>query len=206
LKCKPDDVLGWIVKAYQDRNSLTGKSGPIGLIVARLYAGEAPAAFLVEHAGEILPESYLEKIGMLKAKCSYCTDVFETRQAKTEHEEKEHPVLEMEDEEEVMEAVIVQDASAFEAINGSLNAVQAWQSVLAQMSMEMPRVTFDTRLRYTKAVRFDGNTLTISVRDEFSAEWLESRLTSTVERLLIGILNQEVKVVFTVGQMQMEEV
>jgi chromosomal replication initiator protein len=79
-----------------------------------------------------------------------------------------------------------------------MNAEQAWQSVLGQLQMEMPRASFDTWVRDTKPVSYDEGTLTIGVRNAYARDWLESRLASTVNRLLVGILNSTVDVSFIV--------
>jgi hypothetical protein len=79
-----------------------------------------------------------------------------------------------------------------------MDASQAWQSVLGQLQMEMPRASFDTWVRDTEAVSLEDGTLTISTRNDYARDWLESRLRSTVSRMLVGILNQSVKVEFVV--------
>jgi hypothetical protein len=71
--------------------------------------------------------------------------------------------------------------------------------------MEMPRASFDTWVRDTQVISFEENILTISVRNNYARDWLESRLTSTVSRLLIGIMNQSVQVRFVVGEDEPEE-
>ena len=83
-----------------------------------------------------------------------------------------------------------------------MNADQAWQSVLGQLQMEMPRASFDTWVRDTKPVSYQDDTLTISVRNAYARDWLENRLASTINRLLVGIMNSTVAVKFIVnGQM-----
>jgi chromosomal replication initiator protein len=82
-----------------------------------------------------------------------------------------------------------------------MNADQAWQSVLAQLQMEMPRASFDTWVRDTHAVGYENGALTIAVRNAYARDWLDSRLASTVNRLLIGILNSNVAVSFVVSQL-----
>jgi len=79
-----------------------------------------------------------------------------------------------------------------------MNAEQAWQSVLGQLQMEMPRASFDTWVRDTKPVSYNEGTLTIGVHNAYARDWLESRLASTVNRLLVGILNSTVDVHFVV--------
>ncbi|MBT4459959.1 MAG: hypothetical protein HOC56_16985 [Anaerolineae bacterium] len=82
---------------------------------------------------------------------------------------------------------------------------QAWQTVLGQLQMEMPRAAFDTWVRDTQALTFEDGVLTIGVRNAYARDWLESRLTSTVSRLLIGIMNQTVDVSFLVSQSDVHE-
>jgi len=65
-----------------------------------------------------------------------------------------------------------------------MDASQAWQSVLGQLRMEMPRASFDTWVRDTEAVSLEDGKLTISARNDYARDWLESRLQSTVSRLL----------------------
>ena len=79
-----------------------------------------------------------------------------------------------------------------------MNAEQAWQSVLGQLQMEMPRASFDTWVRDTRPVSYEKGVLTVGVRNAYARDWLESRLAATVSRLLIGILNSNVTVNFVV--------
>ena len=81
-----------------------------------------------------------------------------------------------------------------------MNAEQAWQSVLAQLQMEMPRASYDTWVRDTRPIAYDNGIITIGVRNAYARDWLEGRLASTVSRLLIGILNSNVSVDFVVSQ------
>ncbi|NTW12533.1 MAG: chromosomal replication initiator protein DnaA, partial [Anaerolineales bacterium] len=85
-----------------------------------------------------------------------------------------------------------------------MNADQAWQSVLGQLQMEMPRASFDTWVRDTKPVSYNEGTLTIGVRNAYARDWLESRLASTVNRLLVGIFNSTVDVHFVVHGNEIE--
>ena len=86
-----------------------------------------------------------------------------------------------------------------------MNADQAWQSVLGQLQMEMPRASFDTWVRDTKPVSYEEGTLTVGVRNAYARDWLESRLGSTVSRLLVGIMNSTVDVSFVVNGNDIEQ-
>jgi chromosomal replication initiator protein len=81
-----------------------------------------------------------------------------------------------------------------------MNAEQAWQSVLGQLQMEMPKASFDTWVRDSQPLAYADGTLTVGVRNAYARDWLESRLSSKVSRLLIGIMNSSVNVDFVVSQ------
>ena len=83
-----------------------------------------------------------------------------------------------------------------------MNIEKAWQTVLGQLQMEMPRASFDTWVRGTETLSYEDGCLTIGVRNTYARDWLESRLASTVSRLLIGIMNRTVTVDFVVKQLQ----
>src|SRR6187431_983015 len=87
-----------------------------------------------------------------------------------------------------------------------MNAEQAWQSVLGQLQMEMPRASFDTWVRDTRPISYQDGTLTIGVRNAYARDWLESRLASTVSRLLVGIVNASVNVDFVVNGNETEPI
>ncbi|MCJ7435477.1 MAG: chromosomal replication initiator protein DnaA [Anaerolineales bacterium] len=65
--------------------------------------------------------------------------------------------------------------------------------------MEMPRASFDTWVRDTNPMLYADGLLTVGVRNAYARDWLESRLASTVSRLLIGIMNSNVSVSFVVS-------
>ncbi len=80
-----------------------------------------------------------------------------------------------------------------------MDAEQAWQSALGQLQMEMPKASFDTWVRDTQIYSYDDGVFTIGVRNAYARDWLECRLSSTVTRLLMGIMNRSVNVSFIVN-------
>src|SRR5450759_2605027 len=79
-----------------------------------------------------------------------------------------------------------------------MNAEQAGQSVIGQLQMEMPRASFDTWVRDTRVAGYDAGVMTVGVRNAYARDWLESRLLSTVARLLAGIMDRAVDVRFVI--------
>jgi DnaA-like protein len=82
---------------------------------------------------------------------------------------------------------------------------QVWSSVLTQLQMDMPRASYETWVLGTEAISLEDEALIISTKNIYARDWLEARLTSTVQRLLIGILNRSVSVQFVVGDTPQEE-
>jgi chromosomal replication initiator protein len=81
-----------------------------------------------------------------------------------------------------------------------MKANQAWTAVVGQLQMEMPKATFDTWVRDAQFLAFEDGSFVIGVQNAYARDWLESRLTSTVQRLLAGVMNRSVEVRFTVWQ------
>jgi chromosomal replication initiator protein len=79
-----------------------------------------------------------------------------------------------------------------------MDAVQAWQSVLSQLQMEMPKASFDTWVRDARMVAYEDGLFTVAVRNAYARDWLDTRMTSTVSHVLEGMMNREVDVCFVV--------
>jgi chromosomal replication initiator protein len=86
-----------------------------------------------------------------------------------------------------------------------MDTIRAWQTVLGQLEMEMPRASYDTWVRDTQPMSYENGLFTIGVRNAYARDWLESRLASTVSRLLIGVMNRKVDVDFVVSQAERGE-
>ncbi len=76
-----------------------------------------------------------------------------------------------------------------------MNAEQAWLATMGQLKMDMSKAAFDTWVKNCELVTYENGRFTISVNNPYARDWLESRLSSTVTRVLTGIMNhpQEVK-------------
>ena len=81
-----------------------------------------------------------------------------------------------------------------------MNIEQTWKSVLEQLQIDMPRASFETWVRDTIALSYEGDVITVATRNAYARDWLESRLVDTVNRMLVGILNNaNVRVSFVVA-------
>lgn len=81
-----------------------------------------------------------------------------------------------------------------------MNIDQAWNAVLSQLQTDMPKASFETWLSDVRPVSFENGALTVGVPNAYARDWLESRLSSTISRLLVGILSSNVGVNFIVSQ------
>jgi chromosomal replication initiation ATPase DnaA len=82
----------------------------------------------------------------------------------------------------------------------TLQPERVWQMVLDQLRVEMSVASFSTWVKDTEFVSFESGLFTIGTANAYGCEWLTSRLTSTVSRLLAGILSQHVSVQFVVQE------
>ena len=73
---------------------------------------------------------------------------------------------------------------------------------MGQLQMEMPKPAFDTWVCNADLISYEDGAFIIGVPNAYARDWLESRLTSTVKRLLSGIMNRTVGVRFVVWQNQ----
>jgi chromosomal replication initiator protein len=79
-----------------------------------------------------------------------------------------------------------------------MNPQQAWQATLGQLQMEMSKAAFDTWVRSAELVSHESETFTIGVSNAYARDWLDNRLSSTISRLLTGLMGQSQNVHFTV--------
>ena len=85
-----------------------------------------------------------------------------------------------------------------------MNAFQAWQATLGQLQMEMSKASFDTWVRNAELVKHNQDIFTIGVQNAYARDWLESRLSSTIQRLLTGYMDNPQVVQFIVWHQELE--
>ena len=85
-----------------------------------------------------------------------------------------------------------------------MDARQAWQATQGQLQMDMPKASFDTWVKEANLLSHQENMFTIGVPNSYVRDWLETRLVTTVSRLLSGMMGSSQKVEFVVKQWQEE--
>jgi len=195
---KPEHALAWVAKAYDDRANLGNP--PAGLLCARLRQStrpEPPRRYF-KNTAQYLPDEYCAELGLIKYDCKSCIDAkFSTRAALEEHVQEMH-VLPAPAQEPKAEAEV--EEIHMDALDSDNPGSVAWSQVLKALQVELPRASFETWVRDTRAVYYDGSALSVGARNKYARDWLESRLTDTVESLLIEIMNQQVSISFVVAE------
>jgi hypothetical protein len=206
-------ALGWMAQAYDQRRRSDyprGLESPAGLVYSRLRDIEKPKPREQYYIApeKYLPDEYLEALGLVHYECCSCHMKFAMRAELEKHESLmficEHGCdVHFHTMDEVEKHLDSEHTSApveaVEMLNADSDGARAWTQVKALLQVELPRANFETWVRDTQPVSYDGQLLTVGAKNVYCRDWLESRLESTVERMLIGILNAQVKVRFVVA-------
>lgn len=75
---------------------------------------------------------------------------------------------------------------------------QAWQAALGQLQMDMTKAAYDTWVRHAEFVEYQDRKFIIGVANAYVRDWLDSRLGSTVTRLLSGLMGELQQVEFII--------
>lgn len=170
-KLNPRAVLGWLAQAYTERSLL---DSPAGLVYARLRDHCLPRSEYIQHAVNYLPDDFLIAVGLLPEPVP----------------EPEQPSAEPVELPLDLPPALPADPSLTPA------HLRAWDVVLSEMQHNLPEQAFEANLRDSRPLRWEAGCLIVSAPNTYARDWLASRLTSTISRLLVGILNQPVRVQF----------
>jgi hypothetical protein len=170
----PGLVLGAIAEAYDRRERLRK---PARVACANIRRNQVNACYL-EQPEIYLPDDFLVEIGRFDPAPQYLPP--ELPPAGAPAEPPQRPC----------------SPAANQPAFGDLTPAQAWQSVQAQMRDEMPKPAFERHVQPTWCSDYQPGRIQISASSAESCSWLTSRLTSTAARMLAGIANREIKIVF----------
>ena len=79
----------------------------------------------------------------------------------------------------------------------SKTAQEIWDAALGSLQVQVSKTNFDTWLRGTQGISFDGTIFIVWVPNTFSVEWIQHRLRTLLERCLFDLLKQPVTSEFT---------
>ncbi len=77
-----------------------------------------------------------------------------------------------------------------------MKADQAWQAAIGQLQMDMPRASFNTWVKDTQLLAYEDGEFVVGAPNTYARDWLEGRLSSTISRMLGGIMNRTSRVRF----------
>ncbi|MFZ3103040.1 MAG: chromosomal replication initiator protein DnaA [Desulfitobacteriaceae bacterium] len=80
----------------------------------------------------------------------------------------------------------------------SLNSL--WKETLYKLESELSQPSFETWLSSTKLLQINGDTLIISVPNEFAKDWLESRYSPLIRSVVKTIMGQSKNLKFVISQ------
>jgi chromosomal replication initiator protein len=75
---------------------------------------------------------------------------------------------------------------------------QVWQAALGELQLQVNKATYDTWLRETRFIGHEDGSYVIGVPTAYVKDWLETRMRSTIERTLTGIVGRAVEARFVV--------
>lgn len=76
------------------------------------------------------------------------------------------------------------------------SAPQIWEATLGHLLLRVTRQNYDTWLRNTVGVRFDGTTLVVVAPNELACDWLSTRMRSVIAQALTAVAGPGLKVRF----------
>ena len=79
-----------------------------------------------------------------------------------------------------------------------MQADKIWEAALGELQLQVSKANYDTWLKDSRGIAYVKGVFTVAVPTAFIAEWLKSRLLSTVCRILCSITGQNVDVAFQV--------
>jgi len=85
-------------------------------------------------------------------------------------------------------------------VNGS--AKEIWEAALGELKVQISQTNFDTWLKDTVGLGYEGNRFTIGVSSPFVLDYLEQRLSSSIRKTLIGITEKELELEFQIQQQE----
>lgn len=76
-----------------------------------------------------------------------------------------------------------------------------WESAMRQVQAQMPRASFDTWVKDAILLQHNPKTgeYVVGLRNAYARDWVESRLKTTLERLLTAITNEPASVLFVLN-------
>jgi chromosomal replication initiator protein len=82
---------------------------------------------------------------------------------------------------------------------GLKSAQRIWETALGELQLQVSKQNYRTWLEKTVGLSYEDNTFTIGAPNTFTTEYLDKKLRSLVEKTLIGLTTDDIKLVFQVN-------
>ncbi|MEA1958444.1 MAG: chromosomal replication initiator protein DnaA [Chloroflexota bacterium] len=82
------------------------------------------------------------------------------------------------------------------------SAKEIWDAALGELQLQINGTNYDTWLRDTTGLNYEGDQFVVGVASPFAVDYLEQRLSSLIEKTLIGITGEELEVSFQIQQQE----
>jgi len=210
-RVSPRLAISWMAHAYDQRTRYGRPYGidkPGWFVVGKLTdpSQPKPVPQYWDHPRDYLPDGFLAAVGLGRDyDCQVCGAKFSAREALEAHLSEQHPVeaepeIEQTQLEDWTERVVIGTAATVEVtrLETTVGAADVWRTTMTTLKAEMPPASFQTWVADTTAGEMRDGQFTVVTRNAFARDWLESRLTTTVTRILCGLLGQDVTVRFVV--------
>jgi len=83
--------------------------------------------------------------------------------------------------------------------------LEIWQATLCEVEKKMSKPSFETWLKTTRPVSLDNNTLVVSVPNDFTKDWLESRYSSLILQTLQELTSINYKLHFITPRIKQDD-
>ena len=75
-------------------------------------------------------------------------------------------------------------------------AEEIWSAALGELQLQVNRANYDTWLRDTHGLSYEGSRFMVGTPTNFATEWLERRMSSLIKKTLMGILGHQIDLSF----------
>ena len=80
------------------------------------------------------------------------------------------------------------------------SAKEIWGAALGELQLQISRTNYDTWLRDTTGLSYDGDKFIVGISSPFAIEYLEQRLASIIQKTLVRITGKELELTFQIQQ------
>jgi chromosomal replication initiator protein len=82
------------------------------------------------------------------------------------------------------------------SLSPAASAPQVWEAILGQLLLRVTRQNYDTWLRSTVGLRFEGTTLVVAAANDLACDWLSTRMRSVILQALTTIAGTGLQIRF----------